>query len=238
MLMKTKQWWIVSVVALLASFCIASAAEMPDVLAKHFKADEPVKAQVIMVVPPKEFEKFVQKLSQAAQKNPEWFEEHAANNTDGSPIPEYHENLGMSSEEYDKYVALWDSREVKKIEDISLMVTESGEGEWKLNGTGAANSLSLIRYIAAENQFKSPNGVLESINDINAPAKSLLGAWTGKEWRYQSENSLTKMKENLALGTSEDGKYGMLIYRLQEVTNSGRPLFDKSLVIRFAAKKN
>jgi hypothetical protein len=65
----------------------------------------------------------------------------------------------------------------------------------------------------------------------------LLGAWTGKEWRFEADNSLTKSKENVALGTSSDGKYSFLVYRLQEVTSRGKPLFDKSLVIRFAAKK-
>ncbi|MFC5050390.1 hypothetical protein ACFPK9_07180 [Rubritalea spongiae] len=235
--MKMKQWWMTAVAALVCTISGVHAGELPEVLAKHFDADEPVKAEIYMVVPPQEFEKFVQKLSEAAQKDPEWFNEHSKKTPGGSPIPEYDEKLGMSQEEYDGFVKLWDAREAKRISQTALMVTETGDGKWKLNGSGNATPLSLLSYDPETNTFKSPNGTLESIVDINAPKRSLLGAWTGKEWRYQSENSLTKMKENLALGTSEDGKYSILVYRLQEVTAKGRPMFDQSLVIRFAAKK-
>lgn len=226
--------------AMAALVCTASsvyAGELPEVLAKHFDAEKPVKAEIVMVVPPQEFEKFVQKLSEAARKDPEWFDEHSKKTAGGSPIPDYDEKLGMSQEEYDKYVKLWDEREAKRISETMLMLTESGDGKWKLVGSGEASSLSLLTFDPEKNSFKSPNGTLESIANIKAPKRSLLGAWTGEEWRYQSENSLTKMKENVALGTSEDGKYSLLVYRLQEVSTKGRPLFDQGLVIRFAAKK-
>ena len=235
--MKKKQWWMVVVAMWMCVFQPVQAGEMPEALAAHFEAEQPVKAEVFMVVPPQEFEKFVQKLSEAASKDPEWFYEHTQKTSSGSPIPEYDAKLGMSQEEYDYYVKLWDSREPKRLSQTVLMCTETADGKWKLNGAGEANGLSLLRYDSAANTFLSPNGSLESIADINAPKRSLLGAWKGKEWRYQSENSLTKMKENFALGTSEDGKYSLLVYRLQEVSSKGRPLFDKSLMIRFAAKK-
>ena len=70
-------------------------------------------------------------------------------------------------------------------------------------------------------------------------ADSILGAWKGKEWRFQEETGLGTIKENLALGQTADGKFGMVVYRAQELTSSGTRLLDKSLVIRFpiAAKK-
>lgn len=235
--MKMKQWWATAVAVMIGTVGSLQAGEMPEALAKHFDAEKPVKAEIFMVVPPQEFEKFVQKLSEAAQKDPEWFNAHIENTPNGSPIPEYDEKLGMSQDEYDKYVKLWDEREAKRLSQTALMVTEVADGNWKLNATGEASSLSLLSFDTETNSFNSPNGELESIADIKAPKNSLLGAWTGKEWRYQSENSLTKMKENFALGTSEDGKYSILVYRLQEVSSKGSPLFDRSLVIRFAAKK-
>lgn len=223
--------------ALVCLVSIVHAGELPEVLAKHFDAEKPVRAEVFMVVPPQEFEKFVQKLSEAAQKDPEWFDQHSKKTPNGSPIPEFDAKLGMSQEEYDGFVKLWDEREAKRVSETVLLLTETGDGKWKLNGSGDASSLSLLSFDPEAQTFRSPNGTMESIADIKAPARSLLGAWTGKEWRYQSENSLTKMKENLALGTSEDGKYSILVYRLQEVTSRGRPMFDRSLLIRFAAKK-
>jgi hypothetical protein len=236
-MMKMKQWWMGIVASVFCTTNSLLAGEMPEALAKHFDVDTPVKAEVFVVVPPQEFEKFVQKLSEAAQRDPEWFNEHMKKTPGGSPIPEYDQKLGMSQDEYDKYVKLWESREAKRLAQTALIFTEAGEGKWKLNASGKAASLSLLTFDPKTNTFSSPNGTLESIADINAPKHSLLGGWKGKEWRYKSENSLTKMKENLALGSSEDGKYSLLVYRLQEVSSKGRPLFDDSLFIRFAAKK-
>ncbi len=234
--MKMTKTWISGIIALISLQWIASAAEVPEALAACFDKDTPVKAQIIAIVPPKEFEGFVQKLSEAAQKDPEWFAAHSKKSP-GSPLPLFDEKLGMSQQEYDKYVKLWESRSAKKLADTSLMLTEVGDGKWKINASGPASMLTLLRYDPKKNSFASPNGELEAIANIAAPERSLLGAWTGKEWRFEADNSLTKSKENVALGTTNDGKYSILVYRLQEVTSRGKPLFDKSLVIRFAAKK-
>ncbi len=234
--MKMTKTWISGLIGLIALQWVASAAEVPEALARYFDKDKPVKAQIIAIVPPKEFEGFVQKLSEAAQKDPEWFAEHSKKSP-GSPLPLFDEKLGMSQEEYDNYEKLWASRAAKKLDDTSLMLTEVGDGQWKINASGPAVTLSLLRYNPKKNIFISPNGKLEGIADILTPERSLLGAWKGKEWRFEADNSLTKSKENVALGTTTDGKYSFLIYRLQEVTSKGKPLFDKSLVIRFAAKK-
>lgn len=225
---------VFSVVSLLN---VATAEDAPELLENYFTVDVPVKAQVIAVTPPAEFEQFVQKLSEAAQKDPEWYAEHSKKTPLGSPIPVYDEKLGMTQAEYDQFLKLWDSREAKKLADTSLLLEKVGDGEWKINGSGVTSALSLLRYHEATNSFKSPNGELVSIADVKAPSGSLLGAWSGKEWRYLSENSLTKMKENIAIGKADDNGYSFLIYRVQEVTSSGRPLFDKSLLIRFVAKK-
>jgi hypothetical protein len=61
---------------------------------------------------------------------------------------------------------------------------------------------------------------------------SILGGWTGKEWKFEEETSLSKLKENFAIGKTSDGKYNLLVYRAQELTSSGKRLLDKSLVVR------
>ena len=236
--MKMTKTWICVTIALVALPWVASAADVPEILAASFDKEKPVKAQIIAIIPPKEFEGFVQKLSEAAQKEPKWFAEHSKKSP-GSPLPLFDEKLGMTQEEYDNYKKIWASRAPQKIADTTLMLIEASDGQWKINATGPASTLSLLRYDAEKNVFISPNGELEAIADIATPESSLLGAWKGKEWRYEVDNALTKSKENLALGTTNDGEYSFLVYRLQEVTSkSGKPLFDKSLVIRFAAKKS
>ena len=56
---------------------------------------------------------------------------------------------------------------------------------------------------------------------------------SGPEWKFQEETSLGKTKENFAIGKMADGKTGLLVYRMQEVSSTGRLLYDKSLVVRF-----
>lgn len=228
---------LLGVFALIGMHGVVCAAEVPKALAGFFAVDKPVKAEIVVVVPPKEFQAFVQKLGDAAQKDPKWFEEHSKKTPAGSPIPLYDAKLGMTEEEYNNYKKLWDKREVKRVEQVGLMLQAAEDGKWKIMGSGKASHLSLLRYDPETDTFTSTNGEMSRIEDIAAPAASLFGEWKGKEWRYTSESSLGKVKENIALGMSADKKYGMLVYRLQEVSGQGQPLFDKSMVIRFVPVK-
>lgn len=232
-----KKSWIIGACTFFTLQLAAFSGDVPETLAAYFEEETTVKAQLISVVPPAGFEMFVQKISQVAQKNPEWFQEHSKKTPAGSPLPVFDEKLGMGKETYADFVQQWGNREVKKLADTTLLLQESSEGVWIINGSGVSSALSLLRYQEKTNSFTSPNGELLPIVDVSAPSDSLLGAWKGKEWRFLSENTLTHMKENVALGKSADGKYCFLIYRIQEVTRAGRPIFDQSLMIRFAAQK-
>lgn len=213
------------------------AGEAPELFKGFLEKEKPVNAELVVVTPPKEFQKFVQKLSEVAQKDPKWYAEHSKKTPVGSPIPLYDAKLGMTKAEYDGYLKVWSQREVKKIADVALMLREAEDGAWMIQASGDATPISLVHFDVKSGNFRSPNGELERIEDIAAPAESLFGSWKGKEWRFWKEGTLGKTKENFALGKSEDGKFGMLIYRLQEVSGSGRPLFDQSMVIRFVLPK-
>ena len=104
----------------------------------------------------------------------------------------------------------------------------------KIRATGEAARLSLLRYLPKEDVVVSTNGKLARIEDIDAPAESILGAWKGREWKFQEETGLSKVKENFAIGETADGKFGLIVYRLQDVSTAGSVLFDRSFVIRFA----
>lgn len=233
--MKYIATFVLSLVATVATQ--VCAADAPKLFEGLLEKEKPVNAELVVVSPPEEFNKFVQKLSEVAQKDPKWYEEHSKKTPAGSPIPLYDAKLGMTKEEYAAHLKVWSQREVKKIADVALMLRETENGEWMIQASGEATPLSLIHFDPKTGSFTSPNGKLERIEDIKAPAESLFGNWKGQEWRYWSEGTLGKTKENIALGKTDDGKYGMLIYRLQEVTGSGRPLLDQSMVIRFLLKK-
>jgi hypothetical protein len=222
----------------LAAICAAqlSAAEMPAVFSGLFQKDVPVRGQIGVVVPPPEIEQYVAKVEQAAKKNPEWFREFSKTAKPGAPLP-FDEKLGLTKEEYDAYLKLWAKREFKPMQDAVLVLRETSDGSWTLAGTGNAATLSTLRYQPKSDSFRSPNGELKRIEDINADAASILGAWTGREWRFEEESSLGKTKENIAIGQHADKKYGLVVYRAQEISSEGTRLLDKSLVIRFPLGK-
>lgn len=220
----------------LASVACLHAADIPSVFEGLLDKDVPVRAQVGVVLPPQEINRYVVKVQAAAGKDPKWFREYSSKSAPGAPLP-WDERIGLTKEEYDEYIKLWNKREFKPIEDVVLLLRPSTGDTWTLNATGSASTLTTIRYAAKEDTFRSPNGDLKRIKDIQADPSSILGAWTGQEWKFEEETDLGKVKENLAVGRFTDKKFGLIVYRAQELSSAGTPLLDKSLVIRFPIGK-
>ncbi len=213
-----------------------AAAEVPKVFSGLFEQDIPVKGQIGMVLPPPAIDKYVAKVEVAARKDPKWFREFSSQAKPGVPLP-YDERLGLTKEEYAEYLALWNKREFKPQEDVMMLLRQSGSGTWSITSTGGGSSITTLRYTEKDDIFRSPNGDLKRIEDIKADSTSILGAWTGHEWKFEEENSLGKTKENIALGRFTDNKFGLIVYRVQELSTEGTRLLDKSLVIRFPLGK-
>jgi hypothetical protein len=223
------------ILALVLPFSVASA-QVPKVFQGLFEKGVPVRGEIGIIQPPPEIDKFVAKVAAAARLDQKWFAEYSAQGKPGAPLP-YHEKLGLTPEEYKEYLKLWGMREFKRIEDVLLLLRENSGGSWTLTSTGEASMLSTLRYFPDKDVFVSPNGELTRIEDIDAAADSILGAWKGPEWRFEEETGLGKTKENFALGRLAGDKLGLVVYRFQEVSSEGTRLIDKSLVVRFALGK-
>jgi hypothetical protein len=213
-----------------------SAAEVPAVFNGLFEKDIAVKGQIGVVLPPQEIDKYVAKVESAARKDPKWFREFSGSSKPGAPLP-YDERLGLTKPEYDEYLVLWGKREFKPMEEVLLMLRQSAGETWSITATGNAGTISTLRYVAKDDLFRSPNGELKRIDDIKADSTSILGEWTGQEWKFEEETGLGKIKENFALGRFAGNKFGIIVYRAQELSTEGTKLLDKSLVVRFALGK-
>ncbi len=224
---------VLCTVGVLVLSCVPAAAdsEVPEILASYFDKETTVAGEVGAIMPPEEINKYIAKVQTAAKDNPEWYAEFSREAKPGIPLP-WHQNLGLSKEEYEDYLKLWDQRQFKTRQQVVIRLEEPKPGEWMIRVSGVGMTISLLRFNPDTGNFRSPNGELKRIDDINAEERSILGAWTGQEWRYENKSEFISTRENLALGTYKDGKHSLLIYRLQEST-SGRRLADKSLVIRF-----
>lgn len=218
--------------AVLALAATGFSQQVPELFAGLLGKDELVKGEVILVLPPQEMEKHVAKMEAAAKKDPEWYAKYAKEAKPGVPLP-YHEKLGLTKEEYDDYLKLWARREFRPVAQVILQLREGKQGDWSVSATGAGNLISTLRYLPKEDAFQSPNGKLTRISDIDADPQSILGGWKGREWKFEEAGELGKTKENFAVGRTTDGKSGLLVYRMQEVSTQGTRLYDKSVVIRF-----
>ena len=188
----------------------------------------------VVVTPPEEIQNYIKLVKEGAKNDPKWYEEYSKNAKPGVPLP-FHKNLNLTTAQYQEYLDLWGKREFKVLEKVGVLL-ELRRGKWsfRLSGTGAM--ISLLRYDEKEDVFRSTNGVMKRIDDIDAGAETILGEWKGVEWRFEEETPLGKTKENLALGKAADGKFGFLVYRLQDVTANNTVLEDISRVIRFPLK--
>lgn len=222
---------------LVAAVFISSlgAAEVPKALSGLFEQDTPIKAQIGMVLPPPAIDKFEAKIQAAARKDPKWFREYSTQAKNRYPLP-WHENIGLTKEEYAEYMALWEKREFVPKENIMLLLRQSS-GNWILTATGGGSAVTTLRYSEKDDIFRSPNGDLKRIADINADASTILGAWTGHEWKLEEQSTLGKTKENFAVGRFADNKNGIVVYHVQELSTEGALLLDKSIVIRFPLGK-
>jgi hypothetical protein len=221
---------LASVLALVAPALIA--AEAPKVLSDYLIPNTVIKGEVVVVVPPKELDQYIAKVEESARKDPEWFREHAKSGKPGVPLP-FDERLGLTKEEYDEYLKFWGKREFKGIEAVPIRLSASSDGRWSIIAGGRAQTLSTLKYDPATDVFKSPNGELKRIEDVSADVNSTLGAWTGQEWRFEEKTGLGTIKENFAIGKTGDKKYGLLVYRLQEVSEQGSRIADDGMVVRF-----
>jgi hypothetical protein len=224
-----------TLVALTFTACLR-AAENPKVFLGLLEPNIPVRAQIGVVLPPPEIDKYVAKVEAAARKDPKWFREFSTSATPGAPLP-FDERLGLTKEEYDEYLKLWEKREFKGVEEVMLLLRKSAGETWSISSTGGAGTLTTLRYSAKDDLFRSPNGELKRIKDIEAESTSILGAWSGFEWKFEEDTGLGKIKENLAIGRFADKKHGLIVYRAQELSSEGTRLLDKSLVIRFVLGK-
>jgi len=228
--MRTKTIFLTAAAAFGCS--VALCAEAPKVFQGLFEPGKMVKAEVVRVVPPPEIDKYVAKVEAAAMKDPKWFEKYSKDAPPGVPLP-YDEKLGLTKEEYQKYLELWGKREFLSEGQVVLILREAKPGEWMLNATGLAGMVSTLRYFPEKDEFRSPNGTMVRIEDIDAVANSILGKWTGREWRFLEKTTIGMTKENIAIGRMAGDKYGLVVYRVQEISAQGTRLYDRSIVIRF-----
>ncbi|MDQ8191359.1 hypothetical protein [Roseibacillus persicicus] len=218
---------------------LVAQEKAPAVFADYLQPNVAVKGEVVAVIPPDEIQTYIDKVDEVRKKDPEWFAEYSKNAKPGIPLP-YNEKLGLTKAEYEEYLKLWDQRKMEPLPQGELIVRlePASDDRWRIRVTGAGSDITTMFYDPKSDTYTTTSGVMKRIEDIKADKRSILGEWTGKEWKMELNDGFGITKENLAIGKLADGSYGLLVYRLQEVSSAGTRLFDKSMVIRFAIKRD
>ena len=229
-------------VIFIIGLCSFSSAKPPAMLAKFFEANKEVRGEIVKIDVPGEFMKYREILAKAQAEDQEWYKKLQEKAGDQSLLLPYDAKLGISKTEYAKYKALYEKRKYKRVNggEVSLMLTENGDESWTINvfaQKGVTTPLSALSYMEKDDTFKSINGSLVRIDDIDSSKASVYRDWKGYEWRYFADGDLVKTKENLAIGRTGDGRYGLLFHSLQELSGRGQLLADNLIIIRFVPTK-
>lgn len=125
------------------------------------------------------------------QANQEWYLEFAKTIPRGAKMP-YHENLGLTREEYDELLDIYEN----------IQPTSSGEGEFKITGKkkmigfraeGQLMGLNMLFYDiktnafyldAGEGRFSPPLTFSEPIN-VKTGKEGPYSSWHGFEWKFE-----------------------------------------------------
>ena len=225
-----------------ASVAVACAQDKGNRLLEFLDVGKPVDAQFIQVQPDESIEKYAKLIAEAKKKDPEWFAEHELKGKPGTPL-KFDEKL-MTKEQYDGYLAAWDKRKIVGVpgpsgDPVRLKVELIKEGDkYLISVVGARQPIPIgtLDYDPKKDIYTSMNGDLKFLEEIKAPKESSLRGWTGYEWKSEQKMGKITTKQNIAIGRSEDKKFGYLIYRFQQ-TYEERLMNSKSYYIRFTPVK-
>ncbi len=232
-----------SVLMAAAMVAPAFAAETP-VVGGYLPENSLLQGALVKVELDKELPTYLQKIQETSNKLPKEEQQELAKLVKpGYPLP-FDERFGLSKEDYDKYLASWNKKQVVDVAPIVLGLAGTPDKNiWKMLSSTQSGPLPLstLEYNSEKNVWVSPNGDLTFKGDVVHTADSQLGAWKGQEWLLEKKDSLSQFAENIIIGKTDDGKFIYVIYNILELTNEGRPTWNDSLLIRIpvgSAKKD
>ena len=137
-------------------------------------------AQAMVLAPPPELEALNNRMAAAVRANPAWFRVYAAENPGQLP---YHPNLGLSEEEYRRFLALTHQIGLREIGRVTLNVTRRADGGLQLAANGAGARLNGIIIYPDRNRVETPLGPLASRSVLDNPEQqSPTGPWRAVQW--------------------------------------------------------
>jgi hypothetical protein len=131
-----------------------------------------------------------QRMQQAIQADPTWWQEQVRQAVPGEPLP-YHAKLGLTEAEYREFLALTDSVQMKPVRTAEVVIEASRTG-WIF---GTASSIAGLRNVEIDtitSVVHSPFGDLGAADPITPGAgQRATGPWGGPRWSLEVVDTTT-----------------------------------------------
>jgi hypothetical protein len=152
-----------------------------------------------------ELNKISAKMRAKMMEKQEWFASYSSENMkDGEALP-YHENFGITEEEYNKILTAQDHMKLIKQGDSPVEVSRSGDK--LIVKAGSTENFQEIVFDLKKNTVQTPFGELPYGDQIKASEnQTVTGPWNGHVWEIDEGNvdspeDITSMDENTAIKT-------------------------------------
>lgn len=222
-------------VSLLCGVCVSAlVGQTPGTRVRTLLPRPRFNVEVLELWTPPRLTLLTQRLQQAVQADPTWWQEHVRRAVPGEPLP-YDPKLGLSEPEYRELLSLNDSIQMKPGRTVEVVLEPTPVG-WRF---GAGNSLTGLRNIVIDttsNMVHSPFGDLSAADPITPSAEqTATGPWGGPRWSLEAVDttSLTGTIAQFAIGKHEQTGRTIIYYDAKRL-EKGQVSAQASLFLRVA----
>lgn len=187
----------------------ARSVELPPM--EELLPRKTVRADVMTVRNPKRMEELGKKFQEGAASKREWWLEYLRENAEKRPLP-YHENMGLTREEYAEFLKLGSGQTLEKDTEIQLLATKT-EGGVQLRFDDMKNALQPIDFDLTAASVTTPLATMTSPERRDSgPGGGLLGPHISYSWSART-------------GTLESGTWTSVHVTVGRILATGREFF-------------
>jgi len=203
-----KRFLALIVAATLPLSCIAGQDNLDFPSVQTLLPLREIQVDVMSVRYPPRAQELSARLQKAVSANQQWFSQYLKDNADAKPLP-YHENLGLSPQEYTEFLDLSKKATLEKTASVIMKVAQTKDGV-QLRFDDTANRLQPIAIDPLKQTVDTPLASMTSPKKNDSGLEGgLLGPHKSYTWAARE-------------GTLESGSWQSVEFTLGTIIATGR----------------
>jgi hypothetical protein len=180
--------------------------------AQHLPKSGIIRGSVMVPAASPEMEALAKRMQTAVAANAEWFRAYVE--AAGAGELPYHANLGLTEEEYKRFLSLSKTgRTLQRVGSVEISLSRAEDGALTFVTTPSDFPLHLVSISADGTTVETPYGRLMRSTDISQrDANAPTGRWSGPRWENEDVSGPVIWTAQLAIGTREDFDDGIIYY--------------------------